>query len=193
MVQRAHRRHRSDRGASLVEAAIVAPVILLIVFSIIELSFAYRSASVTTAAARAGARLAAAQYGDADTAAQQLTVRNAIANAVSVSIEDLKAEATPTRLLVYEADANGNPLSGTTAVCGASCIEFTWDDPTKSFVYSGGSWTDPDNCGVVLDRVGVHVEVDHESVAPFAGITLNIDERTIMRLEPGAFDTCLAE
>ncbi len=183
---------RKDSGASLLEAAIVAPVILLIVFSIIELSFAYRSASITSTAARSGARLAASTYGDA-APADQATVRDAIATAVNIAIADLRPEATPTRMLIFESTSTGTPLSGNLATCGASCMSFTWDTATNRFVHQSGSWTDPDNCGIVLDRVGVYVEVAHRPTAPLLSTTIKVDEVTVMRLEPGAFSTCTSE
>lgn len=192
-MSRATRRRDGDRGASLVEAAVVAPVILLIVFSIIELAFAYRSASVTATAARAGARLAASTYGEAETAAERVAARDAIATAVNVALGDLRDEATPVKLLVYEANASGRPLSDSYAVCGASCMRFDWNSGAQQFQYSGGSWNDADNCGQVIDRVGVYIEATHRPTAPIVNLSITIDETTVMRLEPGAFSLCTTE
>lgn len=187
------RAQRRDSGASLIETAIVAPVILIIVFSIIELSFAYRSASVTATAARAGARLAASTYGEAETSAERVAARDAIATAVNVAIDDLRDEATPVKLLVYEAGADGRPLSGSYSVCGTSCMSFNWNPATRTFDYFGGSWNDADNCGQVLDRVGVHIEATHRPTAPIINFAITVDETTVMRLEPGAFSACTTE
>lgn len=184
---------RPESGASLIEAAIVAPVILLIVFSIIQLSFAFRTASVSSTAARAGARIAASTYGEAETTAERIAARGAIASAVNVAIDDLRPEATPDKLYVFEASASGRPLSGSLSSCVASCLTFDWNPVTEAFEYTSGSWDDADNCGRVIDRVGVHVLVRHRPTVALVSANLTIDETTVMRLEPGAFSACTTE
>jgi len=51
-------RHRRERGAALLEAAITVPIILLISVGIFEFGRAYQTWQVLTNAAREGARLA---------------------------------------------------------------------------------------------------------------------------------------
>jgi Flp pilus assembly protein TadG len=51
-------RHRRERGAALVEAAITVPIILLISVGIFEFGRAYQTWQVLTNAAREGARMA---------------------------------------------------------------------------------------------------------------------------------------
>ncbi|MBT8214513.1 MAG: pilus assembly protein [Acidimicrobiia bacterium] len=50
------RRFLSDRGAAMVEFAIIAPLLLLVVFGIIEFGRAYNAQNSLTHAAREGAR-----------------------------------------------------------------------------------------------------------------------------------------
>jgi Flp pilus assembly protein TadG len=52
------KRMRSERGAALVEAAMIMPLILLISVGIFEFGRAYQTSQVLTNAAREGARLA---------------------------------------------------------------------------------------------------------------------------------------
>lgn len=52
------KRMRSERGAALVEAAMIMPMILLISVGIFEFGRAYQTSQVLTNAAREGARLA---------------------------------------------------------------------------------------------------------------------------------------
>ena len=52
-------RHDSERGAALVELAMLMPVLLLILTGIAEFGLLFRTYEVTTNAAREGARLAA--------------------------------------------------------------------------------------------------------------------------------------
>src|SRR5690606_13535680 len=61
---RAARRRRDnelERGAVLIEAAIVMPLILLIVFGILEFGLAFRNTLSVSESTRAGARVAVAQ------------------------------------------------------------------------------------------------------------------------------------
>jgi hypothetical protein len=58
-------REASDRGSAAVEFALVLPVLLLIVFGIIDFGRALNAQIVLTGAAREGVRLAALGYPDA--------------------------------------------------------------------------------------------------------------------------------
>ena len=53
-----NKRMRSERGAALIEAAMIMPMILLISVGIFEFGRAYQTSQVLTNAAREGARLA---------------------------------------------------------------------------------------------------------------------------------------
>jgi len=52
------RRLGSERGAELVEFALIVPVLLLLILGIMDFAFLFQSYEVTTNAAREGARLA---------------------------------------------------------------------------------------------------------------------------------------
>ncbi len=55
---RPRRRCRGERGAVAVEAALVTPVVLLMIFGMIEFSFALRDHVALSSAVRTGARMA---------------------------------------------------------------------------------------------------------------------------------------
>jgi len=183
---RARRRRRAtgDEGAALVEAALVLPFLVIMVFGIVELGFLFRSASIVNSASRSGARLAAANYGSATTSAQQTSVLDNVRLSVE---QDLTARAggdTPSVLWIYRADSSGNPPSGDYNSCGSPCVIYTWSTSTGHFVLSSGSWTNADACGTVHDNVGVFVRVSHAPIGftNFLG-TLTLNEHTVMRLE----------
>lgn len=61
------RRFRSDRGAELVEFALVLPILLLVVLGIVDFGFLFQRMEVVTNAAREGARIGVLQgYTPAD-------------------------------------------------------------------------------------------------------------------------------
>jgi Flp pilus assembly protein TadG len=74
---------RSDSAAALVEFAIVLPILLLIVFGIVDFGRALYTANNLTSAVREGARLASTQISpDPTTAASKTAVTNAVKNYV---------------------------------------------------------------------------------------------------------------
>ena len=63
--RRAHRNNASRAGTAVVEAAVLLPVLLLIVFGAIDLGVAIQRAGLCHEAARIGARMAAVHGSDA--------------------------------------------------------------------------------------------------------------------------------
>ena len=61
------RRDKSERGANLVEFALVAPFLILLLFGIIEFSWLFAQDLTIKHGAREGARLAAVAYGGTTT------------------------------------------------------------------------------------------------------------------------------
>lgn len=55
-------RHREERGAAAVELAFVLPILILLLFGIVEFSIAYNRTQALHAAAREGARVASQSY-----------------------------------------------------------------------------------------------------------------------------------
>jgi hypothetical protein len=170
------------RGAALIEAALVLPVLFILVFGIIEIGMLVDTATVTSNASRNGARLASANYGDAG-ASERDDVLDAVRTTVEESLNSLPESATPQELWIYEANANGYPGAASNfSSCASSCIRYTWDG--DGFANPAGSWNDPDACGSSLDRIGVYVAVRHEFLTHMLGAGKTVDEHTVMRLEP---------
>jgi hypothetical protein len=180
------RRSGDDRGVALIEAALVLPVVLIVVFGIIEVGLLFRSASVTTASTRSGARLGSATYGlnpgyAAGTAGDQ------IRQSVEKDLSALQGWARPVELWIYRSSTNGDPVGG---ICGTDCIKFTWDG--SRFNRIAGSWPSPDACGQVIDRLGVFVSVRHDSITGTA-LSRTVKQQTVMRVEPKPFGVCAGE
>ena len=170
----APRRARGDDGAAMVEAAIVMPLLMLLVFGIIEWGLAFLSATSTNSASRSGARTASA-----------LTLNTTYADQARLAVEqNLKGAlpfATPQELWIYR-------------VCGTNCIKYTWNG--SSFANATGTWpaASMQVCGLpsTFDSVGVYLKVQHNFVTNFFGASKQIAEHTVMRLEPQTADTCAA-
>lgn len=81
------RRKRSERGAALVEMALVLPLFLLLVFGIMEAGWLFAQLTETRNAAREGARLAVVDFGTATQVALETCDRAVLSsNGALVSI-----------------------------------------------------------------------------------------------------------
>jgi Flp pilus assembly protein TadG len=63
-------RQRSDRGAAALELALVLPLLLTVVFGLVDFARAYNAQQAVTASAREGVRIVALNGTDADAAAR---------------------------------------------------------------------------------------------------------------------------
>jgi Flp pilus assembly protein TadG len=183
-----HKRRRAadDRGTALIESVFVFPILIIIVFGIVEMGFLFRSASMVTGASRSGARVASAGYGPAyGNAVQQRAVADSAAASVAAELLSKGITDTPELLWIYRADANGNTPAGNMTSCTTDCFRYSWNGATNSWVYAGGSWAFSDACGAVLDSVGVFVQVQHTALVAPSSLSVNtVEQKTVMRLEP---------
>jgi hypothetical protein len=188
MVRFRNRRASRDRGAVLVEAVFVLPIVIFIVMGIIEFGLLYVATSTTNSATRDGVRVGSANFavsGDKKAAADQ------IADAVAKDLGASTGFDTPIRLWIYKANANGFPGTLTDfASCAVTCYRYTWGG--TSWTYDNGSpgWTNPSACidpasGLnILDSIGAYLEVRHTYVTKAFGTSQVVKEHTVSRLEP---------
>lgn len=182
------RLRRDDRGAALVEMAILLPVLILVVFGIIEWSAAYHDASVTADAARAGGRMASAESLNASYATNA-------ASAVASTLQSLPV-TEPQEMYVYKANSNGYPGSGTDfSTCSTNCISYQWQSTTKTFntVSPGGSgWPAASQqvCTEPFDEVGIYVKINHSFITNMFGATVTLTDHAVFRLEPTSLAAC---
>lgn len=194
---RAKRRDRGQRGAVMVEAALILPIMAVLIMGIMEFGLLFTSYSTTTAASRSGARLAATAYSQATTSALRDTAATQIAMATAADLEVLN-NAEPVGMAIYRVDpfgvdgapAGGFPGPNMAGGCTSRCIRFTWNPVTQTFDRTGGSWTDADACGTTVDSIGVYVQSEHSYISGMLGQTRDVDGHTVMRLEPLPADQC---
>ena len=77
---------RSERGASLVEFALVMPLFLILVFGIMEAGWLFAQLTETRNAAREGARLAVVDFGDATAVANETCARAQLSSGGAVVV-----------------------------------------------------------------------------------------------------------
>lgn len=174
-----------ERGAALVEFAIVASLLFTLVFGIFETGMAWSDSQLVTQAARSGAR-SVSQLG-VEPQADSFAIQS-----VEAALGDLSGAVT--RIVIYDAAATDGSMP---AACEAAyppgvagqCSVY---DQTAFGTY--GSWTDGswppsdrDNSLDGGDLIGVLVEIDRPMLTGFLDDTgFTIADTTVMKIEPNA-------
>jgi TadE-like protein len=176
---------RSERGASAVEAAIVTPVVMLMIFGIIELGFLFKDNIAAMGAVRAGVRMASAnpRYASyAQAAANQVALTG-----TAMNLKDVQ------QMWVYKVNLLDDKPFGKSDFLHSCdyCVQFRWDVPTKKFISISDTWPaiSQNACssmspGGPPDRVGVYLQLKHYGFTNFVFGSVNISEDSIMTFEP---------
>jgi hypothetical protein len=175
-----------ERGAALIEAAIVLPLILVLVFGALDFSVAFNQSGTLAAATRAGARTASTLVKDPGYAVKA-------ANAVAAALQTIGPTQVDEVWIYKPAPGPGSaPIGGSFASC-SDCVGYRWVPATRRFDTSnpmGSMWAAhaqnacPDVANDTPDRVGVYVRGHHDFVVKLFGATRTLTARTVMRLEP---------
>jgi TadE-like protein len=192
MLEVFRRRPRGERGAVAVEAALVTPLILLLVFGIIEFTLLLKDAVAVTSAVRVGTRTASSEPRNPD-------FLDDTALAMSRTVETLdKNGLTGTNggnLYIYEAQKNGWPKGATDSkfVCGTNCVVYNWvgnpDVPgSGQFVKVSGSWDYQDINACTGDSghtvVGVRLEYRHTFITGIFCGGKTLTDEAVQSFEP---------
>jgi len=180
--------HSRERGAVLVETAILIPVVLIITFGLIEFSSAYQSSSVASASARTAARTASAE-------ALLPTYATDAAAAAATALKTVPGDE-PVEMWIYRANSAGYPESGGFSSCTTNCIKYAWVPATRAFNTaspSGGGWayTTQNACNTAnWDSVGVYVKLNHKFLTKLFGANITLADHAVFRLEPAPTQLC---
>src|SRR3712207_4206326 len=178
------RSRSSARGAVAMEAALVTPVLLLLIFGIIEMALLMRDNVSLTSAVRTGGRTASANPGagpgginEGGDCVAPCSPANApmfaqlAANAIQRAGIALPKDSIK-ELWVYKANNKGYPgaTGSTTMTCGTNCVKYKWNPAKDQFRYSSGSWvsTTVNACANNSpDAVGIYMVAEHDFVTGF--------------------------
>jgi hypothetical protein len=215
---RSRRRGRGQRGAVAVEAALVTPVLIILVFGIIEFALIMRDYVAVSSAVRVGARIASANAGAGVCSAQASPCTPATSPALTQQAADAIRQAGTAMpkdsidyIFVYQANKNGYPapagtasasipsntsttMPSTLAGCAsvANCVAYKWVDASDKFAYQNGAWdtTTINACPTTSYNVGVFMHATHSNITGFFGKTIGLGDRTVMKFEPLATTVC---
>lgn len=179
-----------DRGASAVEAAIVTPIVMALLFGIIELGFVSKDYLAVAGAVRAGVRMASATPRNA-TFAQSAADRVATSGG-AMNFKNVQ------QLWIYKVNPatatqswQDKPIGfGDFSNC-TTCVKFGWDTGLNKFTPISDTWAastqnacSASSTGGPPDRIGVYIQLKHDAFTGLVFNTLNISEASIMTLEP---------
>lgn len=193
--RRQTRRGREERGAAALEAALVTPILLIMMFGIVEMALLMRDHVALSSSVRAGGRTASslpgAGAGDCD---QPCTPANApkLAQMAADSIERA-GSAMPkdsiSELWIYRANDEGYPgADGNTSwSCTTSCVKYAWVDARDQFRYLSGSWISSTISACANqspDAVGVYIRATHQGVTGLFFDDLTMEDHAVFAFEP---------
>ncbi len=190
---------RRERGAALVEFAILVPVLALIVFGTFEAGLAIQDTNVLSRsiqqAARTGSGLADGRAADYEAL-----------RSLDSSLSGLRA-TTVEKVIVYDASVNADgsvPEACTDAVrpddlsvvivadtCNVySPTQLQTDDLARFSGSCAGAWdrgfcpTTRNRAGDNPDKLGIFVQMRYDSASAFFPGTLTLDRSAVFQLEP---------
>lgn len=200
------------------EAALVTPLLVLMIFGIIEFSFMLRDYVVVSADVRSGARIASTAADGGPGTCEVYVGAPPCTGASSPKLAQLAADAIQREgsamapnsidyILVYKANLQGYPGSdGNTTMpstCSgvANCVRFVWQDKANggkgAFRYSNGAWNStsisacfPGTAANPLDRVGIYMHATHHMITGLFGTTMGLSDHAVMDFEPLPTASC---
>src|SRR5690606_10549208 len=183
------RRRRNDRGVTMVEAAITAPLVFLLIFGVLEFGILFKDYLSLSSGVRDGVRVASTQGADplADYKILQIVLQRMPA------LERNQIE----RVVVFRASSADDSVPSvckTTSSATEKCNSYSNADlsrPASDFTGTGSApdrfWpptTRKERLSDPPDYVGVWIKVRHEAVTGLLPLTKDLEEEVVMRIEP---------
>lgn len=187
----------SERGAVVVEFALLLPVVALMAYGIVEFGLAWQDRLTVQTGVRSGARVAAAAANDA--AADQTTLLS-----LGAAASDLGRDRIEWVLIYKSATGDGavpatcltpvpHSVSGTCNAysgsqvrgvvdgtapaawfgCGVGSLDVSWCPASRQAIQALGA-----------DYLGVWMRATHPMITGLFGSSLTVQDRAVMRLEP---------
>ena len=180
-----------ERGATLLEFALVAPVLLLLIFGAFEYGMFFKDYLTVSNTTRTGARVGSAAGSSADADYQIIQAVKAAATALPGGANAIQ------QISIYKASSTGGgPTSTcqTTSSAADKCNTYTasaFAQPATSFGCGAGSidsaWcptTRVDSQALGPDYLGVWVKTTHTFMTKLFGPSRTITDHVVMRIEP---------
>ncbi len=190
-MHRSKTRRQGERGATIVEAAFVFPLLFLAIFALVEFGFAFKDWLTVSTAAREGARAGATFGSDIQTdmeilrAVERTMELAAIGEGTRVTVFD-PLGTNPSTQYTYDPGAHGlSPLPGE--------LTCDWDpcpNPDRPLDYTQPNWNPPnrDVSAPFTERIGVQVDFTHNWLTSLFFGTSDFTTAIDFQIEPQVFE-----
>ena len=190
-------KRRGERGAAMVEFAIILPLVLLLTFGLIDFGFAFADAAGIKSAGRSGARIGSAL------SKQPGQLQSIVAAVNSGLLNSTRAQAT--ELMVYAAPPqsfsapSSCPPSGASSLCFDQVIPANAPDHFAPTAADLANWDNnvhfEDACPAVGNHVTawkllVTVKANYPFLTKLVGSNLTLHETVVIDLEPTSTGNC---
>lgn len=173
-----------QRGSAAVEAALVTPLVVALLFGIIEMGFVFKDYLAVAGSVRAGVRIGSANPRTATFA--QAAATKVAQTGGAMNFNDVQ------QMWVYKVNpSTGKPIGSSDFSDCTTCVKFSWDAGTKAFVQTSDTWPastqnacSSSSVGGPPDRIGVYLKLRHNAFTGLIFSTINIAEDSILSLEP---------
>lgn len=179
----------NERGAVLVEAIFVLPVMLVLTFGAIEFGIAYNQKGNLEAATRAGARVGATIFSTPENPPFNNQMAHQVFTAVNAALLD---GTTPglKHLYIYKYGLPNPDTNG----CGIDCVSYPVDPGNQNQFLDnpgGGGWplADRNGCGLTPDKISVEIVGEHSLITkmiPAIPDQIDISSTSTLQFEPNA-------
>jgi hypothetical protein len=193
------KKRRDERGAAMVEFAIILPLVLLLTFGLIDFGFAFADAAGIKSATRSGARIGSAL-------SKQHGQLQSITTAVNAGLGN-STRAQATEITIYAADPHGfNPpdsCSGTEVgngwMCYGQVIPANAPDRFNLSRADVDAWDNAvgkqNACPAISTdikawKLQVVVKARYPFLTKFVGANINLREKVLIDLEPTSTGNC---
>lgn len=178
------RPHRTQDGAVAVEAALIFPILILLVFGMIEFSLLLRDYVTVNSVVRSGVRVASSEPRNIDMPQDTADAIERAGSAMPKNNIDF--------IYVYKANNKGFPgapnNTSIDAGCpGTNCVKFVWNDAAGRFNdATPGSWNtnNINACPGEVEAVGVYMQATHKGITGIFGTSFTVKDRAVMSFEP---------
>ncbi len=184
----ARRARRSERGVTMIESAIATPVVLLLIFGVLEFGLLFKDYLSLANGVRDGARLASALGTEVNT--DYKVIESALRRMPAVSRNQVR------RIVVFKATSADStmPTACRTGSVTNVCNSYSGADfnrPESDFHGGAGApdryWRPTarkDRLSDPPDYVGIWIEVRHDAATGILPLSKDLSEEVIMRIEP---------
>jgi Flp pilus assembly protein TadG len=193
-------KRRDERGAAMVEFAIILPLVLLLTFGLIDFGFAFADAAGIKSATRSGARIGSALSKQPGQLQSIVAAVNAgLANSTRAQATEIVIYAAPPAGFSAPSTCAGGTTASSSSMCFGQVIPANVPDRFTLTQGDADAWDNAlhfqDACPAVGNtisawRLSVTVKATYPFLTNMMGPNIHLHETVVIDLEPTSTGNC---